>query len=564
MIERFASQVRNKEWFFLSIIFLVFIGLHFLGVGLPLHQDEYKWVMYSHPEIIPPGTVPHPPLTEFIYTKIAPIFGDDGFRFIPFIFGIFNLFLLYYLLEFLFNKKTAQIGITIFTFSFYSLLASLMVDVDGAVMPFFFLLLCIGYYKWKDKNFTLKEENYKWIGLVLVGAILGFLIKVSFILPIFAVFLDFLIEKKIFSDRKKVLKYTGFGLLGLLCLILILILSKFIFPFFNLSYAFGYWEHFIVLDRGWFQTIIQCIKAVLYTSPLLVLTPFFMSKVAFHKTRVFSIFLVLAFIFYIILFDFSIGALDRYLQLLVIPLVIFVSSLLFNLDFKEKRAKEFLFLGIVLSLIFVLLQSLPHFVPPLHPKAEWISRILSLRWNFVYPFSGGSGPLGFYVSFLFMALSWLVSFIAVSFAILKSKYRNLVIIFILPISIVYNLSFIEEYLFGFYNGYAPKLVFDAVDYMKTHSEVKMVTVYNDNGGNEVQAIGKYRKRLYIDPKFDVVEKVANLNKYKEHYFVLDVPRIDPTTIYQKYFDSCTVVYEKNDKKISAKIYDCTEAPDIKI
>ena len=92
----------------------------------------------------------------------------------------------------------------------------------------------------------------------------------------------------------------------------------------------------------------------------------------------------------------------------------------------------------------------------------------------------------------------------------------------------------------------------------------MVTVYNDNGGNEIQEIGKYRKRLYVDPKFDVVEKVKTLNEYKEHYYVLDVPRIDPNSVYRRYFDSCRVDYKKTDKYINSTIYDCTKAPELKI
>ena len=92
----------------------------------------------------------------------------------------------------------------------------------------------------------------------------------------------------------------------------------------------------------------------------------------------------------------------------------------------------------------------------------------------------------------------------------------------------------------------------------------MVTAYNDNGGNEIQEIGKYRERLYVDPKFDVNEKVSNLNNYKEHYFVLNVPRLDQNSVYQKYFDSCHIIYDKVDKKMSAIIYDCRNIPDIKL
>ena len=122
----------------------------------------------------------------------------------------------------------------------------------------------------------------------------------------------------------------------------------------------------------------------------------------------------------------------------------------------------------------------------------------------------------------------------------------------------------EEYLFGVWNGNAPRLLNQAVEYIKNNPDIKMVTTYNDNGGNELQQIGKYRKRLYVDPKFDINDKVKTLNQYKEHYFVLDVPRINPDSVYQKYFDSCSIVYEKQDKKMSATIYDCRKAPNIKV
>jgi NAD-dependent DNA ligase len=58
--------------------------------------------------------------------------------------------------------------------------------------------------------------------------------------------------------------------------------------------------------------------------------------------------------------------------------------------------------------------------------------------------------------------------------------------------------------------------------------------------------------------------VKTLNQYKEHYFVLDVPRINSDSIYQKYFDSCNIIYKKQDKKMSATIYDCRKAPNIKV
>ncbi len=561
-------KYKSSVIIFFASILVIYISMHLYGIHIPYHQDEYKWVQYAHPEIIAPGTVPHPPLTEFIYTKIAPMFGDSNFRAIPTIFGFINILLLFFLVENIFkNRKKTYFILGLYIVSFFSLLASLMVDVDGTVMPFFFLILSIGYYKFKESSWM----DYRWILLLLIGAVGGFFIKVSAVLPILAFALDFAIEKKLFADKKRLVKYAG-GFLGLLfILVLLLVLSKYIFPFFNLEYSLKYWEHFAnsssFFGRGWLQTFIQLAKSILYLSPLLILPLFFISKEIYIKTRVFFIFIVFGLSFYLFIFDFSIGAIDRYLQFLVIPLCI-LSGAIYQEYFREKFInKKIVCFFLALSAVLFAVQFLPNFVPPLYPKTEYIHRILSLKWNFLYPFSGGSGPLAFYVSFAFIGLSWITAFILVIITFFKkfsgfSKRDFLLGVFV--IGLVYNSVFIEEYLFGNINGNSSMLVKDAALFIKNNPDIKMVTVYNDNGGWDIQAIGKYRKRLYIDPKFDVNAKLVTLNQYKEHYMVVDIPKIDSSTIYQKYFDSCSVVYHEVDKNISATVYDCRKSPDLKL
>ncbi len=558
-------NLSRKEILIFASIFFVFIILHIPAVNFPYHQDEYKWVLYSHPEIVPPGTVPHPPLTEFIYTKIGPLVGDNNFRTIPFFFGVLNFFLLFYLVKTIFNRKTAFWSVGLFTISFYSLLASLMVDVDGAVMPFFFLLMSIGYYKWKESLMT-GNRGWKWPMVIIITAIGGFLIKVIFILPILALFFDFLIEKQIFRDWKKIIKYLLYATGGAVVLVAVLLLAKFFFPFFNLEYAIKYWEHFAIFTgRGWFQTFIQVFKAILYVSPLLILPALFANKEIFKKTRAFYLFVFLGVFFYIFAFDFSIGALDRYFQFLVIPFCIISAAVLIQ-GFESMRGnvkKSHIISLIFATILIFVVQFLPHTVPALHPKAEWLTRILSIKWNFLYPFSGGSGPLGFYMSFIFLGVVWAISFFVTVFAFFKPAFRNFTLTLILFFGFMYNIAFIEEYLFGRINGSAPKVLTGAVEYIKNTSEVKFVTVYNDNGGFDIQQTGKYRRRLYTDPKFGVEEKMSNLNKNKEHYLEINIPRIDPNSFYRRFFDSCEVAYKQIDHSIEAVVYDCTKAPDVK-
>jgi len=563
----------KKEFLVFVSILIIFFSLHLFGLHIPYHQDEYKWPMYANPAISAPGAVVHPPLAELVYRELGPRVGYDNFRIIPFAFGLINLFLIFYLAKIIFDKKSAFWTAFLFTASFYSLLASLMVDVDGAVMPMFFLIMAIGYYKLRETNFQFSIFNFQNLILIIlfiIGAAGGFLVKVSGILPVAVFALDFAIIKGFFTDKKRFLKFIGLGVLLALVAVLLLLLAKLVFPFFPLEKSISYWEHFWnssgFLNRGWLQTFIQFAKSILYASPLLLLPVFFADREIWKKTRPFFLFIFIGLVFYLFLFDFSLGALDRYFQFLVVPLCI-ISGAVFAKIFGSKETKlgkeDFIAISIIAVLIFIL-QFFNHSTPPLYPKTEWISRMLSLKWNFLYPFSGGSGPLPFYISFLFIALIWASTTI---FALASLKIKNIkkrALFCILILGILYNGVFIEEYLFGKINGSASKLVYDAVEFIKNDPNIKKVTVYNDNGGYEVMKTGKYEKRLYIDPKFDITSKVATLNQYKEHYFVLNIPSIDPTTIYQKYFDSCKTIYDEVDKFISARIYDCTDAPDIKI
>ncbi len=561
MIQNSIKWSQKHEWFIVLVLLLTFILIRLPGVNSPLHQDEYKWPVIVNPATANGVEIPHPPIGEFIYRTAGEIIGFNvHFRFVPLFFGAINLLMLYYFLRMNFGRLVAIIGATLFTLSYFSILASLMVDTDGQIIPFFFLLALIGYGK---SQISSGKKRISWLVLLAVASILGFFVKVSFALVICAITADWLWGKKSQMTKKDVLEYLGYGFGGILILIILLFLSQYVFNFFNLSKALAYWEHFANLNRNWFQTGIQVVKAILYTSPFILFVPFFLSKEDIKKIRPFLLYIIFGMIFYTILFDFSIGALDRYLQFLIIPLcaisAVVIVSVMQSGD--NKRNREYIFLGTIFALILFMTVFVPHFVPSLQPKSAWISRALSLKWNFLYPFFGGSGPLGFYVSFLFMALSWIVSVILIAIGLIKPHLRKMVILILIPIGLAYNLTFTEEYLFGKINGSAPKLLNGAVEFIKNDQVIKSVIVYNDNGGNEIQNIGKYKRRLYLDPMF--FGQIDYMNQNKGFYFVLDVPRIDPESLYVKYFNSCKIVYKEIDKKMSATIYDCKNVPDVK-
>jgi len=94
-------------------------------------------VLYNNPAYFLPGSVPHPPLTEFIYRIVAPHFGYDNYRVFPLTFSIINFFLIFLARPLLFDKKSAFWTVFLFAIHFTQFCIA-HGYVDGSVMPFFF------------------------------------------------------------------------------------------------------------------------------------------------------------------------------------------------------------------------------------------------------------------------------------------------------------------------------------------------------------------------------------------------------------------------------------------
>lgn len=546
----------RRSLLLISVIAVVFLILRLPGTSLPLHQDEYKWPLITNPATAGDTSIPHPPLGEFIYREVGYLIGFNGhFRFVPLVFGFADLFLLWNWLKRRAGEDAALIGAAIFSVSYFSILASLMVDTDGAILPFFLLLALIAYEH-------ARKDSRWWFG-VLVACLLGFLVKASFILGIGALAADLLWERRAVLMTREALRYIAIGAGIIAALILALVVSSRIFPFFDLGNSVRYWEHFATFKHNWFQVAIQAVKAVLYLSPLLVLLPAWATKDDLERVRPLVFFTVFGLLFYLVLFDFSTGALDRYMQFLIVPLVSLAAVMLARFS-KCTTGSDYrsIMLGAAIAIGIFALQFLPHAVPPLYPKSAWLGRIASLHWTFLYPFSGGSGPLTFYVSFLFLGLSWIASVLIVAIGLLRKDWQTMMLALLIPLSLGYTGAFAEEYLIGGINGSAAVLVHRAAAFIASDPDIQHVVVYNDNGGYEIQQTGKYAKRLYTSPDFDVTQKAETMNAFSGHYLVVDAPPIDPASIYAKYFATCVPVYQDFDKAMHATVYDCRKAPPI--
>ncbi len=554
---RYKFYLKNKECFLVLMILAIFIFLRVPALNTPYHQDEYKWPLYAEGVVYKPGSVPHPPLTEFIYQTTGKLFSLDNFRLTPFLFSVGNFFLLYIFVRRRFDANVALCSVSFFALSFYSILASVMVDTDGAILPFFFLLSLIFY-----DFFRTGEGGKKWLfGLLTCSAIfLGVLVKLSFVLALGAIAIDYFFEREENINLKKVGLYVaalvGFGLV----VVGFLFLAQHLFTGFSLAKGLHYWETFMrgFASRNFFQTGIQFFKALLYSSPFFVLLTL-ISLFFYQKSlRVFYIFIGLGLIFYIVLFDFSIGALDRYFEFLIVPFCVVSAAFVMSV-LKEKNIElktDHITIGLGVVILIAVTQFLPHAVPPLYPKTEWLARILSLKWNFLYPFSGGSGPIPFYISWIFIALSWLVSLIFASVFVFSPRRRRASIVAMMLVGFGYNLFFAEEYLWGKINGSSKVLVQHTSAFIKDNSAIKKVMVYNDNGGWEIQRMNKYFRRLYAVPDFEPTYE-SIFKTFRGHILFIETPRLAEDTLYDRFLKTCESIYTETDKYITAKVFDCS-------
>jgi hypothetical protein len=177
------------------------------------------------------------------------------------------------------------------------------------------------------------------------------------------------------------------------------------------------------------------------------------------------------------------------------------------------------------------------------------------------PFTGGDGPLGFYVSFLFIALSFIVSLSLGIIAFFKKDFRKGVAIVLIMIGITYNAVFVEELLFGRINGNAPVVMNSALKFIEESENIKNVITYNDIGGYELNKMQKYEGRFYAVPAYEEVHKKL-FKSFNGHYLVVDMPHLYDG-FYREFFSTCKAMFEARSINIETYVYDCKDSTYLK-
>jgi hypothetical protein len=565
IIPTVSSRIR----FFLIVasIVLIFSVFRLPGLDLPYHQDEWKNVNLSSSVEIAGGFFAHPPLMQMMFVVAYKALGIEWFRVFPLLFSIGAIVLLYLVVS---HRASARAGLWaagLFALCAYNIQGSLSPDVDGAILPFFFLLAMYVYDKWQHSHAAGHTPSFLNTRFFLLIAVLliGFLIKLNFILVIGVLAIDYIwTHWKSFTYKKGIQSFgVGVGFVGVYIALLYIIQA--LYPAFSINSMLDHAHQSSGgQGRNWTQIIVQAAKAVYFLSPLLVITPLIVvSRNILIKARPFFLYLGAGFFFYFVAFDFSRAALDKYLLFMIVPLSVIVGMGLAEV-FKHISKRTYVFslsIGGVIALILIALNFLPHSVIALYPKEEWFSKVFHGEWNILNPFIGGNGPMGFYMSFLFIVFSFITSFVLAVVALCKKEWKVSIASILLIIGVAYNAVFAEEFLWGKINGNGPQVLSEMVAFIAHDPTITKVLTYSDIGAGPLSLTGKYAGRIYAIPESEEGYR-KKFSEFNGHYMIIDIPHLYEDGFYGRFFARCQVLAQATSGRISGRVYDCREATKI--
>lgn len=541
--------VYKNYWLWLLV--LLFITTRFFGLDQLYHQDEYRWVTQVYTAEFGKIVSPHPPVMQTLFLTGGKLFGYDNLRVVPFLFGILNLLLIFAVsLKLTGNKKLAYFASGLYVVNVYSLIASLMIDIDGTLMPFLVLLAYYFYLR------IFKDGDKKFIWLLVLVILVGFLTKLSYVLFAGALAVEYLWTLYDAGKFKRQFKKSALflGLFVILTIGLYILYGK-VDPRFT-----EYSTHFKLLNFGsrkYFDLFLRLFKFFIWFSPLLLLPMVngFFKKDIFRKYRIWYIYSLFNFLFYLVIFDFATLPIERYFMFIIIPAVIISADIIYSLFSINKFNinKRYLFLGIT-AFLLVLTWSLftTHEAMTLNPKEAYIDKLKNLDFKFLIPLTGGSGPIGFYGSAWFILWTWLVC--VVSLVLNKKKWAvSLFLVF----GVGYNILLSTENLTGIAYGSVNDITKESLNYVVDNQEVKNVVTYYDAGVYYLKIADKYTGRFYTAPSRDYSQR---LKTHRGYYMIVDFPAIRKGSSYWQLVSRCKLDKKFTDKYVDSYIFDCRLLP----
>lgn len=535
-----TTVLRNRWLWFLV---LLFIATRFLGLDQLYHQDEYRWVTQVYTAEFGKVDSPHPPVMQTLFSLGGKLFGYDNLRIVPFFFGILTLLLIYIVsLKLTDSKKVAYVASGLYIINVYSLIASVMIDIDGTLLPF---LILLAYYLYLR---TFGDGDKKFVLPLILVMLIGFFTKLSYVLFAGALAVEYLWTSYDNGRFSRQLKRTllFFGIFGVLVIGLYVLYGKADPRFAEYSANFKFLNFG---SRAYFDLFLRMFKFFIWFSPLLFLPTVYglFKKEIFRKYRLWYIYALFNFLFYLVIFDFARLPIERYFMFIIAPSVLISADVIYALFSRvNKKYLIWSLVGFLLLLVWSIFAA--YEAMPLNPKEAYIEKVKDLNFNFLIPLTGGSGPIGFYGSALFILWTWLIC--AVGLFLNKKKWAvSLFLVF----GTGYNIFLSVENLTGVAYGSVDQVTKKSVNYIINDQEINSVVTYYDAGVYYLKIADKYIGRFYTAPSRDYSQR---LKTHRGHYLIVDFPAIDKDSLYWQLISRCELDKKFTDKYVDSYIFDC--------
>ena len=227
------------------------------------------------------------------------------------------------------------------------------------------------------------------------------------------------------------------------------------------------------------------------------------------------------FLFYIIFIP-ILGDFSTYFVNLIIPMTLVSGYFLSKVKWKTKY---WLIGSLVFIPAYILFNQLNKGVLEYVPRFMdfYLSRLTNFDWNFLFTYTGSSGPL-FFFSFKAIMLAYIISAILIIyFFIFKDKNtKQYFLIFFIAFSFAFNVVVAQEYLFHTNHPDPGEAINDFVDYYETNKGNFIKPFYTNNVAMLfyldrhylLDLNGKNEKYHYMGVYGEYMEKINRLIEQK--------------------------------------------------
>ncbi|MBN2421505.1 glycosyltransferase family 39 protein [Candidatus Woesearchaeota archaeon] len=579
-------QKRSKALLLTAIAVVLFILLRLPMLDAFFFGDETAWpslVEYQTregPNFYQPygqGNVGYwidPPLTGILLTAWSFIFGFGTvqLRLFSLLFAVLNLIFVYLIGKKMFNQKVAVISMFLMAICYWNLFSSYIIDRDSSIITLA-ISMSVYFYLNRERNGT-----YKSLFMISAFAALAMFCKITslFALLIVSAFLlfdsklakDFVKKRKISFENVKelLLKLAALFSVYVVAYVLFTQILSMLYP----EFAKALFSETNPAEYLSFSTIFQGISRelvyiVLWGSPLLLVFGLLSLK-SFSRKKLFLLTWILIPVAIYSISSYG-GAIDRYLTVIVPPLVILAASFFDKISFSKKETAFAAVLSFLAFLLFNFLNKLPvQYIP--HSIATYVKNAFSLQWGFIFPFYGVGGP-NFMLSFIPIGFAVVLGVVLTSFAwfvLENKKFRNSAVLVLLAVMIGFQVLVINEFLFR-------------TTYPDVNSAVDQITEIYNNELDESHKGKLYVNTLYSGFFFtlknldfsDVIftndcknkdacwqELAKNMTENKGIGIFVDYPKVSDGDMKKKFFvDNCRPYRTIIDKEMEiAHIYLC--------